>query len=237
MKSFIFCTSYFGNDEMFRKRYLKWINYYTNHPFTNNKNIFINDDGSDLNCMIDSRVSIHDADAHARWGTFPELNSKINLFTHAERKKAPETAIYAHAEGWWRSVSLALKIAKKYNFEKIIHLESDAYLVSKRMFEYVDSLNQGWTSMFCPKYGVPESSIQIICKDQFESFESLVSCGYQELAKKQVCAENLIPFTHVETSLVGDRYGEVMDTEKYMDQPPNIDYFCQVHPDTNVIAE
>ena len=125
MKSFIFCTSYFDNDEIFRKRYLKWINYYTNHPFTDNKNIFINDDGSDLKYMIDSRASVHDADAHARWGTFPKLDSKITLFTHDERKKAPETAMYAHAEGWWRSVILAFKIAKEYNFEKIIHLESE----------------------------------------------------------------------------------------------------------------
>ena len=263
MKTFVFCTSYFDNHELFRKRYLKWINYYITHTFTNIKNIFINDDRSDLNYMTDNRVGVYNADSYVTLGggltieqknTFPRLNHKVNFFTHNERKGG--AGDWGSAEGWWRSMILALKIAKEYNFQKIIHLESDTYLISKKMFDYVDCLSEGWTAMFCPKYGIPESAIQIICEDQFENFEKLTSCGYKELSRQTTPLvsegitpiEKFIPFTHVEQNFIGDRYGDFdsedlkklkifTEVEVFKDQPQNIDYFCQVHPDTNPIAE
>ena len=46
MKACIFATSYINNGNTFENRILKWINYYQNIPFSNNKTLFLIDNGS-----------------------------------------------------------------------------------------------------------------------------------------------------------------------------------------------
>lgn len=73
--------------------------------------------------------------------------------------------------------------------------------------------------------------IQVICKDEFDSFREFASCGYHELSKKGL-AEKVIPFTYIERRFVGDRYGEKADK-----QIEGVDYFCQTKLDTMITAE
>ena len=56
MKTLIFCTSYFDTEELYQKRYQKWIDYYNQHPFTNDKHIYLIDDCSNLELIIDDVV-------------------------------------------------------------------------------------------------------------------------------------------------------------------------------------
>ena len=86
-------------------------------------------------------------------------------------------------------------------------------------------------SLWANKYNFPESCIQVICKDQFDSFRDFSSCGSHELSKKGL-AEKIIPFTNVERRFVGDRYGEKFDK-----QVGGLDYFCQTKLDTIITAE
>ena len=44
----VFCTSYFENQEYYYLRYKKWISYYLSLPFSEDKDFFMLDDGSDL---------------------------------------------------------------------------------------------------------------------------------------------------------------------------------------------
>ena len=226
MKTFIFCTSYFDSAETYQKRYQKWIDYYRYHDFTNDKEIFIVDDASDLDCMTDENVDVMQMD---QIGNKTELN-KVTLYTTNERKAVPGKTP-ANSEGWWRSFNMSLKIAQEYDYEKIVHIESDAYLISRRVFDYIDGLKSGWTAFWAPKYYFPESSLQVICKDQFGIFEEFVDCGYQKLSTYGL-AEKIIPFTHVEKKFLGDRYGETV-----RDQFKGLDYFCQADEETIITPE
>ena len=227
MKTLIFCTSFFDTEELYQKRYKKWIDYYHKHPFTNDKHLFLIDDCSDLKLITDDLVHTIKED---QLGDFQEVN-KINIYSFNNRKGLNWSHNSANNEGWWRSFSASLDIAEEYNYEKIIHIESDAFLISKRMFDYIDSLKTGWIGLWANKYNFPESCIQIICKDQFDSFRDFVSCGSHELSKKGF-AEKIIPFTNVERRFVGDRYGEKVNV-----QTEGLDYFCQTKLDTIITAE
>lgn len=222
MKTLIFCTSYFDTEEIYQKRYQKWIDYYNNHPFTNNKHMYLIDDSSDLELMTDDAVHIIKED---QLEDYEDVN-KINIYSFNNRKGLNWTHCSANNEGWWRSFSASLAIAKKYNYEKIIHIESDAFLISKEVINHIDSLDEGWTTFFCPRWNMPEAAIQIICKDQFENFSNFISSGYQELSKT-MAAERDLPFTDVEKRFIGDRYGE--DEIKQMEGQ---DYYCQTNLDT-----
>jgi phage anti-repressor protein len=226
MKTFIFCTSYFDTEELYQKRYQKWINYYNDHTFTDNKEIFIIDDASNLDYMIDDRVDVMQMD---QIGNHRELG-KLTMYTADERKASPGKSP-ANSEGWWRSFNASLEIARAYDYEKIVHIESDAYLVSQRVLSHIDELKTGWTAFWAPKYYFPESSLQVICKDQFENFEEFIRCGSRELSQSGL-AEKITPFTHIEKRFVGDRYGE---TEKR--QLKEVDYFCQTELDTIITPE
>ncbi|HIE73215.1 MAG TPA: hypothetical protein EYQ06_02905 [Flavobacteriales bacterium] len=227
MKTLIFCTSYFDTEELYQKRYQKWIDYYNHHPFTNDKHMYLIDDCSDLELMTDDAVHTIKED---QLGNFQEVN-KINLYSFHDRKGLNWSHNFANNEGWWRSFCAALNIAEEYNYEKIVHIESDAFLISKRVFDHIDSLKTGWTAFWANKYYFPESCIQVICKDQFDSFRDFASCGYHELSKKGK-AEKIIPFTDVERRFLGDRYGENVD-----EQMEGLDYFCQTKLDTIITPE
>ena len=75
MKTLIFCTSYFDTEELYLKRYKKWIDYYNHHPFTDDKNIYLIDDNSDLELIKDDVVDIK---KEGKIGNFKEAN-KIKL--------------------------------------------------------------------------------------------------------------------------------------------------------------
>jgi len=227
MKTLIFCTSFFDTEELYQKRYQKWIDYYSHHPFTNDKYMYLIDDSSDLELITDDGLNVINED---QFCSFQELN-KINIYSFNNRKGLKWSHNSANNEGWWRSFSASLDIAEKYNYKKIIHIESDAFLISNRIFDHIDSLKTGWTGLWANKYTFPESCIQVICEDQFESFRDFVSCGSHELSKKGL-AEKIIPFTNVERRFVGDRYGEKVN--KQMD---GLDYFCQTKLDTIITTE
>jgi|TARA_B110000196_G_scaffold315921_1_gene326360 hypothetical protein len=227
MKTLIFCTSHFDSEELYKKRYQKWINYYNYHPFTNDKYMYLIDDCSDLKLVTDDEIHTFNEDELGKF----QNEDKINLYSFHDRKGLNWSHNSANNEGWWRSFCTSLKIAEKYNYEKIIHIESDAFLISKRIFDHIDNLKMGWTAFWVPKYNFPESCIQVICKDQFDNFRDFSSCGYHELSKKGL-AEKVIPFTNIERKFVGDRYGE-----KNNHQMKGLDYFCQTKLDTIITAE
>jgi hypothetical protein len=133
--------------------------------------------------------------------------------------------LYGSTIGWYRSFFFSVQLAERFGYEKIIHLESDAYLVTQKICDYIDSLNSGWVSFYCPKYRFPETSIQVICKDNFDKLKQMSSVPLDSY--KTSLAEDVIPFTHVESNLVGDRYGECTDK-----QIPEVDYYNQCKPKT-----
>ncbi len=124
-------------------------------------------------------------------------------------------------KGWWRSFLFSLQIARHYGLRKIIHMESDAYLISQHVVDYVSNLDSGWTSLWCPLHQLPEAAIQVIAEDQFSAMQRFVDMGFRDASRTM--REKSLPFTHVERKFYGDRYGEYRSRI-----PRTADYACQV---------
>jgi hypothetical protein len=201
VNTLVFCTSYFDSPEAYERRYQKWINHHWDA--LPNEHMFFIDDGSNLDLFKGVGVGIM---------SFPDRRGE-NWSSHP-----------ANHEGWWRSFGASLGLAKERDCRKIIHVESDAYIISARLARYMGELNSGWTALWCPTHNFPESSIQIICEDQFERFDAFLNREPSELAKLGL-AEQVLPFTHVEKNFIGDRY------EHGRSPPEYVDFHCQYPPE------
>jgi len=234
MKTFLFCTSYFDNEADYKHRYAKWAAYYSSIELSKDDPILMIDDGSDLSLVEDEYFAVIKADDISEDTKFD--TEKVNLIHFDERSPLHRDGQAANSAGWWRSYLFSLEIAKKLNFEKIIHVESDLYLISTKIRNFIDELEEGWTSFLCNKYHWPESSLQIICKDHFEEFEELSkeldNLGLTMIDQARGPAENLIPFSCLLSGFNGSRYGETM-----VAQMPGMDYFAQCKNQTIIIPE
>jgi hypothetical protein len=214
-KTLVFCTSYFETEDIYYLRYKKWISYYMSLPFSEDKTFFMLDDHSDLS-VADDRYNFIEGDI-----TEDTKVEKMNFYHFDERWGNNRTANHP---GWFRSFLFSLEIAETLGYEKIIHIESDMYLLSPRICEHIDELDSGWVSFRCPTYRFPESSLQVINKDNFGKFNNfkneLLAKGLETLENSNV--EWLLPLTHVEEKFTGDRYGE-----RGIKQGPEMDYYAQ----------
>ena len=232
MKSLIFCTSYVKSRDEWGKRYQKWIDYYTSIPFGKGKDIWLIDDGSDEECLQDFKGNRYNEGGPELNPSSPASYPDVNLFHFKERKGIEpadnDYGLGGSTLGWYRSFLFSYALARKENYDKIIHIESDAYLITQKICDYIDNIEDGWTALYCPQYWFPETSLQIICRDQYDTLGELFSMPLESFRMSQ--AEQILPITHVEQGFVGDRYGEF--TKK---QLPKIDYFNQCPLDTKLI--
>ncbi len=129
---------------------------------------------------------------------------------------------------WYRAFAKAAMHAMINDFNKIISIDSDVFIFSNRMCEYIKNTNTGWNTFWCQMHGFPESTIEIIGESKFEEMYTFMSEGYLKFYPT-LPAETQIPWTHVEKSFIGDRYGE-----KNLPQDPSWDYMGQVPNETKV---
>ena len=226
MKSLLFCTSYIKNAQAWNTRYQRWLDYYQQMPIDAVKRIML-DDGSPY---LPPGDIIRTVPFDAPLSQYGEDNLLVRFENNLGRQ-----SISAYP-GWWRSFLHAITLAKELGAEKIIHIESDAYIVSPRLVDFINQVESGWHVMWSERYQFPETAIQVICKDQFEIFEqfkaSRPDLNFGDLA------ERLLPFTGVERQFKGDRYSEMrrhrgifrskkFDRFKIFQQP----FFCTPIPD------
>jgi hypothetical protein len=124
--------------------------------------------------------------------------------------------------GWYRSFVFAAEYARTFGFEKVIHIESDAFLISARMQRYCNEITDGWVTFRGPRHNYPETGIQVIAGSNLQRFNQISCLLYDEYRGRPI--ETLLPFTRVETAFVGDRYGEYLS---YV--PPDADWTMQTY--------
>jgi len=142
---------------------------------------------------------------------------RYRFATHEGRQ-----GLYGH-RGWWRSFLYSLTIARTLGFGRIVHIEADAFLLTRRIVDRFNELENGWTAFYFPAYGVAEPALQVIGEDQFDAMATFTSRTLDDLT--QDLAENMLPFTHIERNYSGNRYGEMRGRI-----PGYADYACQVNP-------
>ena len=212
MRTLLFCTSWCDSLPGWRELYGRWLDYYASGrgPIAFDHALLIDDASPVL--PDDRRVEI------IREGEWPESLPKIGLYRFSERLGRSAKFVYP---GWWRSYFCSLAVARRYGFSKVVHIEHDAFVLSRRLADHINALNTDWTSLWCPRYICPETAIQVICEDHYHELEAFRSDGIEALAGR--AAELELPFSNIETQWTGDRYGEYLQ-----DIPADADYACQV---------
>jgi FkbM family methyltransferase len=124
--------------------------------------------------------------------------------------------------GWVRSFFFAARWAAANGFDRVIHVESDAFLISPRIQQYCNDITDGWIAPWCPRYQWPESAIQIIAGSALKSYLELADRPAEEWASLVI--EKSLPFTHVEMRFLGDRLGDNDDVV-----PRGADWSSQAH--------
>lgn len=218
-KTLLFTTSYSDNLEGLLKRPIKWFNFHSKIGLNFNKLLIIDDGSPEIPIIQD--LSVIDP-------TYENESENRLCFVPLKPHLGRGTQTNHDYPGWYRSFSYAGQYAKKFGYNKIIHIESDAYLTSKRIVTHFNELNSGWHSFWCARHNFPETAIQVICEDNLEKFFRVTSFPYSLF--RGYAIETLLPFSNVERGFIGDRYGE------YLDNPPsNCDYVCQAKETWNFI--
>lgn len=196
MKSILFCTSYIGHEQAWHERYQRWLDYYQDGPIAAAKKIMI-DDGSPY---LPPPSIIKTVPHTAPLSLFNDGKVIVRFDNNLGRQ-----SVSAYP-GWWRSFLHSLILARELGADKIIHIESDAYILSPRLADFINGIESGWHVMWTEHYKFPETAIQVICSDQFTMFEQFKA--RQPDLNDGGLAENLLPFTAVHRQFKGDRYSE-----------------------------
>jgi len=213
MKTLVFCTSFAAAQDEWRRRYRRWVDAARRSPLRLDQ-LLIVDDGSPVLPDWPDLTVLEAADIEAG-GAGPVC---YHFPTNLGRKAI------SNYPGWYRSFGFAVAYARSRGFDKLIHVESDACLISARLADYMNALTSGWTALWCPRYRFPESAIQAICADRLDSAHAFFSEPYARHIGKQ--HETMLPFSRVERDFVGDRYGDYAASV-----PRRADYAAQIPAD------
>jgi len=214
MKTLLFCTSYAETPAVWDERWGRWLKAVVNSGIEADKILIVDDGSPVLPSWPD--VAVVPAESQGVGA------SKVEIRHFADRRGQ-----HVNGEpfpGWYRSFSHAVLYAIKEGFDRIIHIEADAFLISDRAIEFFNACDRGWVGLWCARHRWPETTMQIINKDQFASCEAFFGQPYSaHLGLPYKAVEQLIPFTSINKTLIGDRYGEGGDTIPY-----GADYVSQV---------
>ena len=216
-RTLLFCTSYSASPGVWTARYQRWLQSVQGSGLHFDRAILVDDASPALPQWFD--VPVYHVDA------IPEAPARVSIHRFDERlgQKAEGLAF----PGWYRSFAHAVSYGVAAGFEKLIHIESDAYLLSRRAIEFFNAADSGWVGLWCRTYRWPESTFQIINSDQFPQCLSFFDRPYAEHANSAAQPiENALPYTIVNRDLIGDRYGEISTSV-----PFNADFVSQVRWD------
>lgn len=225
MKSFVFCTSYSESHDIWEKTYKFWVKAVQKGKLQYNK-IFLIDDGSPVLPNWKDSIILNPMDLPK---TCPI--EKIIIIHFENNLGHKPLDIRKLHEGWHRSFMFSSIIAEKYQFNKIIHVESDAFIISERLHKYVNEISNDWNGFWSYKHNFSDTAIQIIAGNSINDF---IKWRKSDINFKDnysfIYPEYYIPFTNVSKKFYGDRWGEDNINLKKFKQivPLNADYACQI---------
>ena len=149
MRSFLFCTTFFGVDKPYDEapwRYPKWVEYYSrNLDAFGSDRIFLIDDGSNRSFIHLPGVSVLEV-SEGLPTVLPEGPILFRFPTHFGKLR-PWIPPGGHGfPGWWRSFTFSLTLAERYGYDKIFHAESDLFVITQRLADRIRLINSGWTA-------------------------------------------------------------------------------------------
>jgi hypothetical protein len=213
-RTLVFCTAWAHAHEIWARRYQPWLQGIRKSGLAYDQILLIDDCSPLLPSWPD--LAIIPADGR----TLADKPLAMACFPIHLGKVGPAVQQW----GWYRSFSYAARYARAGKFDKIVHIESDAFVISRRLAAYINALDTGWTTLWCSRHNFPEDNIQVIAGPSRDAFEEFLSRPSSAFPIDDM--ERLYPFSHIEQSFVGDRYGEYRP-----DIPRGADYAAQVRDD------
>jgi len=202
LKTLVFCTSYAETESSWEDRQAIWLKAMQRSSLHFDQ-LLIVDDGSAVLPQWSGLTVVHEADAPA-----PEkvqTTDPLLLYAHTERLGRQSVFQFP---GWYRSFAFGVLYGAAHGFDKIIHLESDAFLISERIQRHFNEFTTGWFSVWSEAYIFPEIAIQAAAGSAIAEMADFVRKPYSQLSGQ--IHEFLFPFTHLERTFVGNRYGEMI---------------------------
>ena len=230
MKTFVFCTSYSTEMTRWDNLFGRWINSLENSNLEYDQLLLV-DDGSSVLPEWEGVEIIKE-------GQLPDQvsDSRAVIYHFDKNLGYQGHGVYP---GWYRSFMFAAEYAEKYGFEKIIHIESDAFLISERVQTYVNGLTEGWNTFYCPRHDFAENNLQFIAGKSVQDFINWNNQKVPYSEYEGTCAEFWTPYTNINKEFKGDRWGEfapgmaaVPDPSCPPGVPRDADFVCQVRQES-----
>ena len=138
-------------------------------------------------------------------GSSPEACAKvraqypeITLYNAPHLEYGREPHAYPHV---WRFYDHLKTLFAEY--EKVIVLATDAYILSQRLVDYIEGIDFGWTALWCHNH--PATEISVIVRG-CKAFDDFAVDPYKLMGNME---EFVVPLTRIEKYFTGNRYGEL----------------------------
>ena len=198
-RTLVFCTAHVGPDTPaqggWQARYRRWVDAVRCGGLRFDQALIIDDGSATLPDWPD--LAIIDEPTLAR------SHAPLVLHHFADRLGRRGLSDFP---GWVRSFFFAARYAQAHGFDRVVHLESDAFLVSRRIVAWCNGVEDGWQALWCPRYSRPEAGIQVIAGAGVEAWRRFAAQPVEAMAGQVI--ETTLPFTQVERGFIGDRYTE-----------------------------
>jgi hypothetical protein len=142
----------------------------------------------------------------------------------------------------WRGIYFISKLIDM-GYEKIITCDTDAYILSKKLADFIRQQDSGYVTMWSHKYNFPEAAITVLCKDHMPAFQEWCKTPWEQRSDGTTLFEGALPFTGFANQFVGDRYGEMnylgvcqgAQAEDGWPQSPDQDWYSQSRTSTKFV--
>lgn len=132
------------------------------------------------------------------------IAANIDLLRFRERlERGPGPHDYPYC---WRAL-YAIREIINLGFEKIISIDSDGFVLTKRLAEFIRKSDNGWVSFWCENGKHPESSLHILNRNAFPIFQNYTRTPWED--RVGVMMETDLPFTDVRQEFRCGRFGEI----------------------------
>ncbi len=192
----IFCTAHVDDESVWDGRYRRWFDALSM---------------SDLDCG--TALMVDDGSATMPdWTDVAVIREGECLVTDASRvlfqfKHNLGRRSVFDFPGWYRSFTFACEYADRNGFTKVVHIESDAFVISERLRDYINAVHDEWLTLWCTLHNFPEITIQIMAGSGLTAYRTFCEqVPHEALVGRPYEAQ--LPFTKIEKGFIGDRYGE-----------------------------
>lgn len=215
MRTLVFCTAHAADPLVWEQRYRPWVDAVrAGFPFA--EQLLIVDDGSPtLPAWSDCHIATGDVLGEAF--TAP-LRPPVLLYHFRARLGRRDVLDFP---GWHRSFCFAALYAEAHGFERVLHIESDACVISDQARAYLAAVDDTWSAFWCGQYDMPESAVQVASGTGLRALAAFARQPYESLIGRT--HERAMPFTAAAREFTGDRYGEWV-----ADIPPDADFAAQI---------